>query len=1537
MNKIILNTGIDLGSTTAKISVLEAGGKVIYTNYKRHLGSVNKSLIEICHDLRNELGNVHLSLAVTGSAGLGISEKNHLPFVQELIASTDFIEEFYLDIKTLIDVGGEDSKIIFFEADKGHDLRMNGSCAGGTGAFIDQMATLLDISLKEFDNMASDFKEIYSVASRCGVFAKTDVQNLISREIPKPDICASIYEAVCLQIKNTLMRGKKLKPNVMLSGGPLSFLPNLRKTLIKQFEIYENELNYFDKGEFIPSIGAALTQTEKRKIISIDNLISSLIETEKIEIVSDSSIEPLFKDLDEFSQWQEFKTSLKAERVELQELNGKDCFLGIDSGSTTTKIVLIDENGKIAFDFYQNNGMSSIDTVKNGLKLLREKLNTHNIKINIKSEAVTGYGEDLIKAAFDFEFGLVETIAHYRAAKEFSPDVSFILDIGGQDMKAIFVKNGIIQNIEINEACSSGCGSFIETFANSLNYTVEKFAQIACEAKSPCNLGTRCTVFMNSKVKQSFRLGSPVSDISAGLAYSVIQNCLHKVLKVYDNKILGDNIVVQGGTFKSSAIHRAFEKISGKKVICPDISELMGAYGAALFAREMNSVRMEKGKRKREKGEGKNSELENGYNLELIDDISYYSVKYVTCRSCENFCRVSKLTFNNSNVFFTGNRCEDVFSNDRKQHAKDDRENGENLVEFKYELLFERESSFDKLRMTSNKKHRTDLPVIGIPRVLNMFENYPFWHKLFTECGFDLVLSDTPNKDNSNLGSGFLMSDNICYPAKIVHGHIADLISRKVDRIFYPVVNFEKKEFDEMTNCFNCPVVTGYPDVIKSSMNPLKFGIVMDTPNINFKDEKLFKKATFDYFASYGIDKKTFNKAFASALKETKVFKETLRTKSVEILIKAVAHNRKVFILAQRPYQIDPEINHDIPKMFASLGYDVLTEDSLPYTDEDKIENMNILSQWSYPNRILKAAQWSLKYDNIEFVQLNNFGCGPDTILIDEIKDMFEEHGKNHAVIRIDEHSAPGSLKLRIRSLIESINLRDSRKESEARSQKSDFILRQVHDEEITNYELPITNDNTDNVDRRREKEEWKKEEITIHNSQFTINTENGQLVNNKEITNHNSQLLTKRRTTKPFTEDDRNRLILVPYFSLFHSAYASAAFESMGYKVEQLPESNQKSIDLGLKYVNNEICYPATLIIGDILQALQSGIYELNNVAVGITQTGGQCRASNYLSLLKKAMVKRGFHNVPVVGVTLSNQKLNEQPGFKLNKLKFTLQGLTGLIYGDAISRMYYSMAPREINKGDAKKVSEKFANLAQKDISKGNKKGLLSTLKQAVMEFNSIPVKDIVTPKVGIVGEVYVKYNSIGNNHTIAYLLEHGIEPVIPPIVNMFAQWFVNINVKNEKLLDKRPIAKLLTNALEPYFNKVDKNFEDALRDFKYYRPKHSIQDLAKYADEAVNLSTHYFGEGWLIAGDILAFAKDGIDNVLCLQPFGCLANHVVARGIENKLKELQPNLNILYLDIDAGVSPVNLHNRLYLLIKNAQKQVRVGRVGHPELVEG
>ncbi|MDQ1266388.1 MAG: hypothetical protein QG635_1540 [Bacteroidota bacterium] len=1419
----VFNAGIDIGSTTAKLVVWNPEMKCLFSDYRRHHGKINEKLLEVILALKNKSGNINLSLAITGSAGMGVSEKLGLPFVQELVASADYATKLHPDIKTLIDIGGEDSKIIFFK-ESGADIRMNGSCAGGTGAFIDQMATLLNISVEEIDELAGNYRKIYPIASRCGVFAKTDVQNLLSREIPQPDIAASIFYAVALQIKNSLLRGFDAHPKVAFSGGPLSFLPELRKSVFKMFNFKKDDILYIENPELIPATGAALVDSIDRIEITIDELIESILSNYHEKISIESPLEPLFVNQTELEEWKKNKTSVKAQRNDLEKLDGQDCYLGIDSGSTTTKIVLTDKEGRIAFDFYANNGSNAIGAVRTGLQKLISIAAEKNINPKIKRSAVTGYGEDLIRSAFALDHGIVETLAHWRSASVFEPDVSFILDIGGQDMKAIFVRDGIIQNIEINEACSSGCGSFIETFANSLDYSVSKFAELACSASGPCDLGTRCTVFMNSRVKQSFREGNSVENISAGLAYSVIQNCLHKVLKIYDNSLLGNNIIVQGGTFRNAAVHRAFEKVLGKEVICPDISELMGAYGAALTAQDYDK---------------QNREKLGTFDLkENMEQAGNYKVKYLNCKGCENTCTISKLTFDNGNIFYTGNRCERIFTNHGNKNEK-----GANLPSIKYELLFNRQSSPDG----------KPLLTIGIPRALNIYENYPFWAKLFVECGIEVKLSAKSNSELCDTGAGTVVSDNICFPAKLTHGHIMNLIEAGVSRIFYPIVTYEADEFPETNNCFNCPVVSGYPEVIKSSINPMeKYGIPLDSPNITFKAYKLLKEACYKYLKSFGISQNIFNKALKAALIAQIDYKKTIRLKAKDIIENASTANRKIIVLAGRPYHIDPLINHNLPDIIADFGVDVLTDDAIPYNDGENLADLNILSQWAYPNRMFRLAKWVGNYNNIELVQLNNFGCGPDTIAIEEIKEILEDRCKYYTVIRIDEHASTGSLKLRVRSLIESLKIKDA-------SNSSEF----------------------------------------------------------KRI---------ERRTTLPFMEIDKDKLILLPYFSPFHSSYVSAPFSAMGYKVELLPQSDQESVDLGLKYVNNEICYPAILVIGDVLKALKSGKYDLSNIAVAMSQTGGQCRASNYLSLLKKALVKNGYGNIPVVGVSLSNRVLNYQPGFEINKTKLTVQGVIGILFGDAISKMYYSIAPREKNKGEAALLAEKYNKLAYKGIEESDADYLVKILKHAIEDFNNIELIREDIRRVGIVGEIYVKYNPIGNRNLVNELIERGVEPVMPPLINMFTQWFENVKYKNSLGLEKNPLSRALAYVLEKYYNIVSAKFERAMTNFRFYTPTHSIRHIAENAEKVMNMANHYFGEGWLIAGDILSFAEDGINDVLCLQPFGCIANHIVARGVEKALKEQEPSLNILYLDIDAGVSDVNLHNRLYLLLRNMK-----GKVGH------
>ncbi len=1412
MHRPVYKLGIDLGSTTAKTVIFDSDNKIMMTEYKRHRGNISLAVKSSLESAIERLGDVFVRPVLTGSAGMGIAEKSGSPFVQELVATAGFAESFHPGIKTLIDIGGEDSKIIFFDQRHGHDIRMNGNCAGGTGAFIDQMASLLGISPEEMDTLSADHKHIYPIASRCGVFAKTDVQNLISRSVPREDISASIFHALAIQIKNTLLRGSVAIPKIVFSGGPLTFLPSLRRFLMNAFSLVSQDIEEVDRAELIPASGAAVATAASESEIQLSLLLEKLAPGRIQKVEKSEYQKPLFDSAEQFEKWSEEKAANKAKRTPIETLHCKPAFLGIDSGSTTTKIVLTDSAGRIAYEYYSNNNSDPIGCVRSGLKRLLAAAREKRVEIQIAGSCVTGYGEDLIRVAFHLGHGIVETLAHHRAAVEFDPNVSFVLDIGGQDMKAIFIRNGCIDKIEINEACSSGCGSFIETFANSAGMGVSEFAKEACRAQYPADLGTRCTVFMNSKVKQSFREGATAGDISAGLAYSVVSNCLYKVLKISNTDTLGRNIVAQGGTFKNPAVLRALELTLGACVTTPDISELMGAYGSALTAIGLAGNRPE------------------SVPLERIASCGDYTSKISECPGCENACRITEMRFAEDSVFVTGNRCERVFSNNGTKAAK-----GENFAKFKYKLLFNRN--------TKSLLGETKLK-LGIPRVLNVYENFPFWAALFANCGIEVVLSPRSKQSIAELGAGTVASDNICFPAKLTHGHVIDLLSRGADRIFYPIVTFESAAADGSSNCFNCPVVSGYPDVLRNSVfGRARSEGILDTPHISFRDEKLLARAVLRYLRGLGIGSSVARNALREAFAAQAEYKEALALRAAEIIAANEAAGKTYAVIASRPYHIDPLINHGVFDMFSDFGIDTITEDAITFVQKMSIDDAQVLTQWAYPNRLIHAAKFAASSKYAELIQLNSFGCGPDSIMIDEVRDILDSAGKKHTLLRIDELSAHGSLKLRVRSFAESSC-------------------------------APKAQPNPK-----------------------------------------------PRISTPEFQKSDKRKAIIVPHFSDFHSSYIAAPFAAMGYRLEILPPADEESRNYGLKYVNNEICYPATLVIGDILKALMSGRYRPDEVAVGITQTGGQCRASNYLSLIKKALVRNGFHNTPVVGVSVLKKSINKQFGFELDRKLLTTQGVIGIMFGDAISDMYYAIAPRELSAGAARAAADKYLSLVTPLVASNDLSGTLELLDRAVEEFNSIEIdtgKQV--PSIGLIGEIYVKYSPFGNHHIVEKLVRAGVHVKVPPLVNMFAQWLVNVEVKHKFDIDSRFPHAQLAFAYRMIFNRYTKKFDSSLSRFRYFAPRAGLKELAQKAEKLIDLSTHYYGEGWLIAADIAEFAETGIKNVLCLQPFGCIANHIVAKGIEKSIRDSHPEMNVLFLDIDHGLSEVNLHNRLYLLLRDA-----------------
>jgi len=1408
--------GIDIGSTTAKVVVINQAAEAIFSAYRRHNAAPLDTLLAVLHKALQSLGDIKVKLRVTGSAGLGVSEKFKLPFIQEVVASAEVVRRLYPSVKTLIDIGGEDAKMIFFNADGGPDIRMNGACAGGTGAFIDQMATLLNVPVSALNALAEKYTAIYPIASRCGVFAKTDVQNLLSREIARADITASIFKAVVLQTLTTLARGHIPSPSILFSGGPLTFLPVLKTFFMQVLKVGEDDILEADHPELLPAIGAALADSANKQEITLGQLINLLATKGQENQSGQNRLPALFEGKPAFDRWEAARMQQQTPRLEVAQMAGKPCFLGVDSGSTTTKLVLIDEQGRIVFDHYRNNDGNALGAVREGLKMIQRLFAEHDLFPQIVGSVATGYGEDLIKAAFGFDDGIVETLAHYRAARAFDPEVSFILDIGGQDMKAIFVKDGHIQNIEINEACSSGCGSFIETFARSLGYTVSEFAQSACPAKAPCDLGTRCTVFMNSKVKQALREGAEIGDISAGLAYSVIKNALHKVLKITDTAILGERIIVQGGAFRNPAIHKAMDRLLGKQVLCPDIAELMGAYGAALTARDAYS---------------NGGQAESYFvGLEELETVGDYRKQIIRCRGCENRCAITKLIFPNKNIFYTGNRCERIFSNSGKKER-----NGANLFDRQYQLLFERETS----------PVSGSILTIGMPRALNLYENFPFWNTLFVECGFKVQLSDASNNALYQRGVGTIMSENICFPAKLVHGHIYNLIEAGVDRIFYPMVIFEKQGFADSVNSFNCPIVSGYPDVARSAIDPeSKFDIPLDRPAITFQNERLLKKTCRQYLSGLGVEAKTFKRAFTRALRAQQQYKAEVRAIGADILKKAGADGRPLILLLGRPYHLDPLINHQVPEILADFGIDVITEDAIPLEAGPTLNTPHVLTQWEYPNRYYHAARWVGRQDKVELVLLNSFGCGPDAIAVDEVKSILSEYGKGQTVIRIDEIASTGSVKLRLRSMIESL----------------------------------------------------------------------------KQQQEPGKPAYTARKTPRVYQRRDRSRTILAPQLSHFYSAPLTRPLQDLGYKVETLAPADRQSVQAGLEYTNNEICYPAIILIGDIIKALQSGKYDLANAAVGITQTGGQCRASCYLFLLKKALVSAGFADVPIVSLTTGLQALNEQPGFELDIKRYAYKAVMGIVYADALSAMYHATAVRELQQGDALALANKYLALLKDGTLLLRKDSILNTLEQAVADFNRLATKNRAYPQVGLVGEIYIKYNAFGNNQVVQWLMDQELEVIIPPLREFFAAWPVNAHTGVRLNLKQPDLPWLLSLVVKKYVQSFLDDVEVVMKGFRYYRPAHTIQDIAKQAQEIVSLA-HQYGEGWLIPGEIGSFVKDGVQNILCLQPFGCIANHVVARGVEKRMKEKYPGLNLLFLDADAGVSEVNYFNRLYFFVNQAK----------------
>lgn len=1406
--KLDFNTlGIDIGSTTVKIAILNKDGEIIFSDYQRHYANIQETLAKIIDEAYEEFGDIPVSPMITGSGGLTLSKHMEIPFVQEVVAVATSLKDYAPRTDVAIELGGEDAKIIYFTG--GIDQRMNGICAGGTGSFIDQMATLLKTDAAGLNEYAKNYKAIYPIAARCGVFAKTDIQPLINEGATKEDLSASIFQAVVNQTISGLACGKPIKGNVAFLGGPLHFLTELKQAFIRTLGLEGDAIIAPEHSHLFAASGAAMNAHA-----DVQSSLGELKEklSHKIELEFEvTRMEPLFASEKEYEDFTERHNKHNVRKGDFSSYKG-DLFLGIDAGSTTTKVAVIGDDGSLLYSFYSSNNGSPLKTALKAMKDIYSKMPEG---ARIVRSCSTGYGEALLKSALLLDEGEVETVAHYTAAAFFDPNVDCILDIGGQDMKCIKIRNNSVDKVQLNEACSSGCGSFIETFAKSLNYEVADFAKIALFAENPIDLGSRCTVFMNSKVKQAQKEGASVADISAGLAYSVIKNALLKVIKLTDPKDLGKQVVVQGGTFYNDAVLRSFERISGCEAIRPDIAGIMGAFGAALIAKDRYT--------------GQKSTM---LSFKEINELRF-KTSMTRCQGCINHCLLTVNEFTGDRKFISGNRCEKGLGLEKNK------EQIPNLFEYKNERVFRHYKPLKK----------ADAPrgVVGIPRVLNMYENYPFWFTFFTKLGYSVKLSPVSSRKIYELGIESIPSESECYPAKLAHGHVTWLIRQGLEYIFYPCIPYERVEVPDAGNHYNCPIVTSYGENIKNNIEELRDDkIKYQNPFISLESEEILTKRLVDFFRKEnGIPAAEIKAAAHEGWLEMQAVREDMTKKGKEVLQYLKETGRHGIVLAGRPYHSDPEINHGIPDLITSYGVAVLTEDSISELSEVDRPTI-VMDQWMYHSRLYKAASFVAKNDNLDLIQLNSFGCGLDAVTTDQVSDILTKQNKIYTVLKIDEVNNLGAARIRIRSLLAAVK------------------------------------------DRERKKIEAKRVDTAHHRVIFT------------------------EQMRKDYT-------ILVPDMSPIHFEILESALASCGYNVEVL-KADSKCIDYGLKYVNNDACYPSLIVVGQFMQALLSGKYDLHKVALIITQTGGGCRATNYIGFIRRALEKAGMGYIPVISMSAGIEK---NPGLKVN-LEMANKALQALIYGDVFMRVLYKTRPYEKVKGSANALHEKWKKIAIESVKKANKKQFKKNIQNIVKEFDELELVDIKKPKVGIVGEILVKFMPLANNFIVELLEEEGAEAVCPDLIDFFMYSLYNANFKAEYLGKKKSSAKI-NNFLIWFIERYRKCANDALAASKRFHPTVPIQKLAEYASPIVSCGNQT-GEGWFLTGEMIELIKSGVPNIVCTQPFGCLPNHVVGKGVIKELRHQYPDSNIVAVDYDPGASEVNQLNRIKLMLSTAGKNLQI-----------
>lgn len=1701
--------GIDLGSTTVKYALLDATGKLLAQNYVRHQSAVVDTLVYELNALSSLFPSLSVSSACssnvdssthnlpylkvnfTGSAALDLSKSLHASFVQEVIAASTFLQNAQAQVDVAIELGGEDGKIIFLT--NGVELRMNEACAGGTGAFADQMAALLGVSTTELNTLASKATKVHPIASRCGVFAKTDVVALLNQGVPKSEIAKSVFDAICEQTISGLACGRPIVGNVCFLGGPLSFLTELRQSFIHKLQSPQVNFLNIEHTQYAIALGAALflrqadleleaqgVKSSSAPCFTLPQLISAL---KKCTLSAQApSLKPLFRDLANVTQGtkstlstiEEISTthaehlakdkSLLANSTDMpaltvyetamshislsrgqQEVNesqpqalgtvslAKDSdsepgdfvttvyesseygvnetyaefkqrhalasvetkpltkasgplFLGIDLGSTTIKLVLLNAQHELLSSYYAPNGGAPLKFLLPKVQQLLEEIPEGAY---LAAVCTTGYGADLAKAALNAQFTEVETLAHQRAAVAFDPKVSYVIDIGGQDMKCIQVSSGLITSIQLNEACSSGCGSFLETFASQLNLPLQEFVQQSLQASAPCDLGTRCTVFMNSKVKQAQRDNVPIGDIAAGLCLSIVRNALYKVLRIHDSSELGEHVVVQGGTFLNDAILRAFELNIGRNVIRPNIAGLMGAFGAALLAHERCT----------------NLEVPMKFSPEQFD-LSKIKAHSFRCKGCTNHCALTMNTFLSGQKYMQGNRCDFAL-----HHADKSKESANNFCNFKNKLLFDRpvrltaeqaqilQSSQAKTKLDSNhleqstvrslnklqateqskttvsqeekqakaaraaellnkaralkaakeKKEPQEanakvtsqaselnkgqerklipehLPLeqglatrgsIGIPRVLNMFEHYPFWHALFTELKFNVCLSPESDSKILSLGNQSIPSQSLCLPAKLTHGHITYLAQHGVKQVFLPCVPRETKQdyFNENDEYFACPVVGGYPEALRLNLESTFPDVKVYTPFLMLNTPARIIEAVQDIDPS--IKSKEIKAAIAVATKAQERYRQDLEAQALEQIAKAERDNLPLMVLAGHPYHIDPFINHGIPALISSMGTCLVTEDAIAHLTKTSPE-LEVVNQWAFHSRLYRAAQFVIEHPHSELVQLVSFGCGIDAITSEQVKKLLQHKQRLYTMLKIDEGDTLGAAKIRLRSLL--CATQDNFKAQEQ------VQATQVAKEQANTYGHldPIVYKEQCVPENSAYCVAYASRDVACDSNCATCNlhfVEGVKLASDNKEHSHcatQAQGNIKPLSTALAEHCLDNRTIYMPQMAPIHFPILASCLHSLGYNVKLLEDVSEEDIEQGLKYINNDACYPAIVAIGQLLTPLVKEQINAEKSALLLAQTCGSCRATNYTALLEWAL-KDIRSDIPIV--TLQGSSLNDSHLHLKLGLKGLKRLLIGLLYGDLLQHLYLHTKTYEIEAGASDRLLKHYhAMLNAEFLSAAH--SFKRTCQKIIQDFAKIELRKEERPKVGIVGEILLKYHPVANNHVVEHIIAEGGEPVLGDIT-AFVLYCLHGNVYQAQTFGVDKLKGVLTWFIVKHFDRLRNVLLKLVKDSPFAAIP-SFNELMNYGQRFTTLGQQA-GEGWLLEAEMLDFIEHDVPNVLCLQPFACLPNHITGKGLMRTLRENYPQANLCSLDFEAGTTQSNVINRLKLFMSQAKQNL-------------